>query len=472
MACILQHVPFKERLSCAYVCRAWAAAAVAVPAEIVVRLNSSARCMQLQHWLRKHRDVAVQITVQGQRGKEPLLQLPVASLSQLRFLELRCVRAELLVQGLVTDSSARSQQGCSHIGESSNAASSGGNAAPAAAAAVLPQLQELKLSDCQLTVEVLLQLLGTATLTKLQWEWVQVRRSSSPQMLPLQQVLATVWQQLRQLPKLSELQLSQAHLTAEDVTPVSNLECLQHLSVRVLNRADTATIAAAVPAGLTALTLRCLSAVPVNPDMQEEVSLARLTHLQSFSSRCLCTRFANLAGITGLQQLRLHHPVGVFRQQLSQSGARDLLAAVQHLTQLQHLELQTCSLGCVVRLPQHQGADSFQCFSALTASTQLTALVLQDHVILVPQAAFHHMFPAGRALPNLKVLHLSRTGYHPLSRQHVDTLQVGMIAASCPALQELTLRGVTPDKFDTSCLLQLPPGVTRVEGLGWVRPAP
>jgi hypothetical protein len=44
-----------------------------------------------------------------------------------------------------------------------------------------------------------------------------------------------------------------------------------------------------------------------------------------------------------------------------------------------------------------------------------------------------------------------------------------MIAAGCPALQDLTLHSVTPEGFDDSCLAQLPSGVTSVEGLGWVR---
>jgi hypothetical protein len=56
-------------------------------------------------------------------------------------------------------------------------------------------------------------------------------------------------------------------------------------------------------------------------------------------------------------------------------------------------------------------------------------------------------------------------------RHCVEAAHVAMIAASCPALQQLTLQRVTPDGFDVSCLAQLPLGVTRVEGLDWTRPA-
>ena len=47
-----------------------------------------------------------------------------------------------------------------------------------------------------------------------------------------------------------------------------------------------------------------------------------------------------------------------------------------------------------------------------------------------------------------------------------------MIAASCPALEELSLRDVIPKGFDISCLTQLPSGVTKVWGLDWTRPVP
>jgi hypothetical protein len=81
----------------------------------------------------------------------------------------------------------------------------------------------------------------------------------------------------------------------------------------------------------------------------------------------------------------------------------------------------------------------------------------------VPQAAFREMFPPGRVLPNLKVLRLDGMRRRPC----VEAAQVAMIAASCPALQEVSLKGEDTflNRFDTSCLAQLPAGVTRVEGL-------
>jgi hypothetical protein len=54
----------------------------------------------------------------------------------------------------------------------------------------------------------------------------------------------------------------------------------------------------------------------------------------------------------------------------------------------------------------------------------------------------------------------------------VEAAEIARIAASCPALQQLNLWNMTPTGFDTSCLAQLPPGVTRVEGHNWEWPAP
>jgi hypothetical protein len=78
-----------------------------------------------------------------------------------------------------------------------------------------------------------------------------------------------------------------------------------------------------------------------------------------------------------------------------------LPTALQHLTQRQHLQLYCCELHRVARQPPPSGqqGDGDQLLSALTASTQLTALIVVDKPQPLPQAAFAHMLPAGRMLP-------------------------------------------------------------------------
>ena len=182
-------------------------------------------------------------------------------------------------------------------------------------------------------------------------------------------------------------------------------------------------------------------------------------------------RPSGLSCLTRLQELRLSDIV--YAGDSVQQRARELLAALQQLTQLQHLQLNSCHLHTLEPHPdnqlQQQEFDRLSCFSALTASTQLTALILKQwNHVPVPQAAFDHIFPGDCVVPHLKVLSLTSYGF----RHCVEAAQVARIAASCPALQELTLQGVTPRGFDVSYLMQLPLGVERVEGLGWTRPSP
>jgi hypothetical protein len=134
------------------------------------------------------------------------------------------------------------------------------------------------------------------------------------------------------------------------------------------------------------------------------------------------------------------------------------------------LELKRCHLHSLEPQPQQeqQGCDSPSCFSALTAAshTAHSPGTEERTDVPVPKAAFDHIVAVDRVLAHLKVLRLSSYGF----KHCVEEPQVVRIAASCPALQELTLKGVTPRGVDVSCLLQLPQGVGRVQGLDWTRP--
>jgi hypothetical protein len=250
---------------------------------------------------------------------------------------------------------------------------------------VLPQLQELKLSNCQLSVQLLSLLLRATALTELEWRGVMVHSGDNTgSVLSQGEVLSLLLPQLGRLPKLSKLLLAAVGaLTTADISPLSTLQRLHHLELG--------------------------------------------------------------AGEYGLN--------------VPEAGLMQLLAALQQLNQLQHLRLQNCALGSIK--PQQQGA-SCQCFSALTASTQLTALYFGElRSQLLPQEAVDAMFSPGRVLPHLKVLHLS-VQFGPPQRC-VAAAQVAKITASCPALQELWLQNVTPRDLDLDRLV-LPPGVTGVQG--------
>jgi hypothetical protein len=402
VSCILRHVRLQQRLNCcALVCRSWAAAAAAAPADVEITIKSSEHCQQLQHWLTKHGAVVVRLVAHDWSGNTKglrWLQLPLQHLTQLHSLALYTTNAQLPAQ-IATRSSTRKTKGSSLTGpSSSNAVGSIGSAAAAtaAAAAVPPQLQKLTLHKCQLTVQLLSQLLSATALSRLYWNDAKLCVDSDRQTRQLTQgeEYSTLWQRLQLLPKLPQLEFTVDRLTAVDIAPLSNMQRLQRLTVSMVY------------------------------DWLSD----------------------------------------------DESGPRELLAALQHLTELREL--------CVIDMAMHrvgaQRGTSYPCFSGLTASTQLTALYLTDHRSQpVPQAAFEAMFPPGRVLPQLQTLFLKgRRGYKPRAQACVSAAQVGMIAAGCPALQHVSLAGVTPDDFDLGCLERLPSGVSAVRHLGWYRPAP
>ena len=386
------------------VCRSWAAAAAAAPADVDETLWSheyGASTGQLQDWLAKRGGVVVRLCTGGSGAwiKEKWLQLPVAKISAIRSLDLH---------GISVSSSSSS---------SSSSNSSSSNAGSTDSGAItLPRLEKLTLFHCKMTVQLLSQLFSATTLSKLHWAGERPdiynsdtraeKRLASKQAYSLSCHRAALWQRLQLLPQLSELKLIVGSLTAADIAPLSNLQHLQHF-------------------------------------------VLWLTKDWLF-----------------------------VRRDRNGSVPRELLAALKHLTQLRHLALEGLELPKASLAP-HETADShpwggtggYQCSAALTASTQLTALKLTEFGmdVPVPQAAFDHMLPSGRVLPHLKELQLNGGAS---SWPCVDAAAIARIAASCPALQQLRLRHDRREGFDVSCLSQLPPGVTRVEGLDWIRHVP
>jgi hypothetical protein len=447
--------------------------------------------MQLQNWLDKHAGAVEGLEATSVGGtmydryegwqwvtQPPLLTLPVLMLKQLHSLDLSLIKAQLsLLPGVTTRESMERASLTEPSSSSGDAASSSSSTD-----VVLPQLQELRLWDCCLTVQLASQLLSTTALTELQWNDVLIRNDNWGKPKPQDQVMSALWQNLQLLPKLSVLKLGGSlpvRLTAAEVTHISHLQHLQRLSLTMPSRSLVSAVAAAA-AGLTSLVLS------VSGDDREphpaalvEDLLSRVSLLQSLSCTGVRMQPSTFGGATGPQGLTLAR---VLKPNGSEWSSRALLAALQPLTQLQHLALYRCRLHLVDPQPEQEGGG-YQCFSALTASTQLTALDLVEYAIPpVPQAAFEHMFLPGRVLPHLKVLGLTSSNLRlkwakiiePTPRmpagykRHVEAAQVAMIAASCPALQEVKLQGVTAEDFDVGCLKQLPVGVKTVD-LGWSR---
>lgn len=152
-------------------------------------------------------------------------------------------------------------------------------------------------------------------------------------------------------------------------------------------------------------------------------------------------------------------------------GIAAFLGALRALTSLQHLELQNAQLA-VARPP-------FTAFAALTASSQLTALVLQSDDSQhtsdpLPRGAMQHVLPAGRQLPSLRrlaiVAQLFEEEYAGVMggedlrfvRFPMVGQDFGRISSSCSNLETLDIRGVVDSRTDMSALAQLPRSCTNL----------
>jgi hypothetical protein len=183
----------------------------------------------------------------------------------------------------------------------------------------------------------------------------------------------------------------------------------------------------------------------------------RLAELPSLSELSMTERSPLSAGrIAGLTSLDRLHALKLKFLCHDASVAGAVLDAVLQLTQLRCLELSGCGF--------HSLQDPFYRFSALTVSTHLTALKLDDWEVPLPAAAFVHMF-SGK-LPALKVLSFTNTWGGRTTNVHTE--HVSMIAACCTALEQLTLCNVACN-VDESCLQKLPSALTQVGGLDWRR---
>lgn len=104
------------------------------------------------------------------------------------------------------------------------------------------------------------------------------------------------------------------------------------------------------------------------------------------------------------------------------------LLALGHLTQLRHLQLTDMGLGDVAEV-QH--------VTALAASSQLTALQVTTRNFsppALPKMALQHMLPAGKQLPHLKRLELTLTDLNCFSNYRGDVTadDVAHISKACP----------------------------------------
>jgi hypothetical protein len=117
------------------------------------------------------------------------------------------------------------------------------------------------------------------------------------------------------------------------------------------------------------------------------------------------------------------------------AGVAALLSQLQQMKQLTHLALRKCWL-----LWRHPNSPPAAAYAALTASSALQHLDVSDNTM--PQGVWQHVLPAGRQLPQLRVLHASHESCGTLGWwTHADTAR---LASCCPNLQAFKMHTPHP----------------------------
>jgi hypothetical protein len=172
---------------------------------------------------------------------------------------------------------------------------------------------------------------------------------------------------------------------------------------------------------LTRLKVLCLSVDAVFP-----ASLfSGMQHLTRLHVECGSYDPDMLAGKT-----QLRHLSNPFCSFCGAAATARLLSHLQHLQGLTYLHLDGEERGFAEE--PHAPAASY---SALTASSKLQELVFIDDV--VPAGAWQHIFPAGRQLPHLQSLDISKA-VRPVGG-YASTPEGSRLVSCCPGLQRLAM---------------------------------
>jgi hypothetical protein len=451
---ILSRVPLSERLTqCALVCRSWASAAALATEHVRVKLRADT-LPAFQSWMQLHAAqlLSLQLTASGSLwpSKElRVLQLPLQDFSQLQQLELDYFRLCLPCNEVSSRTSRTSRR--------------------AAQTALMPSLQQLKLVDVELAnIRSLLQLTWAPQLTSLEVSGLMVKglKYSSPcaehknKAAAVQQVAQAFESMLAQLPRLSVLEVPGLPVSKAAAQAMGRLQGLQQLGYAHLTHMPLLDLQL-LPSSITQLSLDGNSVKHFDDSttlpQQLPQQLTGLLRLELEWCRVPATVFGS---ITQLQALHLNScrvlPLSLGGE-FDHEGLPALLDALPKLTCLQDFELY--------RISPDEAIINLQRFSALTASSHLTRLVLgreQDQP-LPEAAALQHMFPAGRPALQLRELSITPGGPGPFDEWCIDTAGLRAIARSCPALQRLDIAEAVEPDTDLSALLQLPQSCTSLE---------
>jgi hypothetical protein len=440
LAVFIAHHEKRPRLLCArtcrLVCKDWAAAAVLASTHVDVAFRSVEAWKQFQGWMERCGSNLQHLSARPVSQPSRLrchdwLMSPGNKLSQLVSLRLKHCEVRLPPTATSSSSTAAPPQ------------------APAAAG-LLARLQRLELISCNLHLEQFRRLSSiSGSLTSLIIDHVSLRRGEAQHDSDFVKAWAGL---LASQPELSELQLSRSCSGFRGaLSPISSMQQLQRLSL------DGCSVPfPLLPPSLTSLELTsCTANDPAAPHLS---NLKQLEVLHTRVQASLLHSFPKLRRLV-LTSVRLQQAAGhpsssaaaaVDEDNSSPEALKDALAAIARMSCLQHLELTDQGL--------HVCPDINR-FTALTASSHLTALHMSDQLsMLLPAQALRHVLPAGHQLPQLRVLRL-RGSHMPAATAEAaacgDATGICRMAECCPGLQELQLDNVLAEPTAAACLSQL-----------------
>lgn len=460
VALILQHIPLKQRLGpCALVSRSWLDVAASIPpAFISAVISQQHSCQSLHDWLtaekRGQHITTLQIALRASAGK-PRLHLPCTHLARLQTLCLKQLGVVLCRTKTATGCSSSSAAVLDAYGQAVPS--------PAAEVVLLPQLRQLQLLQCRMSLATLQLLSQLTSLSNLELQGLQVPdRMDSTTPVSAAQLSTALSTVLQEMPMLSDLALGTSAWKMVPVHIPSSSPSLQRLNL-------TGGFARHTLAGLPA-SLTCLQLHPTSGSCLHLRAATGLTELASSLRHLQVTKAtipaALLAKLTALQHLSMSSAWAVCAEpgdvgnaderwgyrRFGNSRVKPLLAALQQLPHLQHLVLE------------HQ--NSSETLAALTASTQLTAFELAEHGMPFESGALQKAI-GSKALPQLRLLRLAadqrgpsvRPGLHSWDHRDkpscINDHDMRSIARSCSNLRHLILHGVVGTNVSTGCLQSL-----------------
>jgi hypothetical protein len=371
---ILQHVPQQQRLQqCALACKTWAAAAVLATAHVERVFPAEGQAFPaFESWLQKHAGhiESLQLSYVGEWCEKRELQLPWAKLAKLQRLQLQGFELTLPSEGGISNNISGSTPAAAAAAGASS--SSLAEEVHTPAPLLLPSLQLFKVQ--LVSASSLLQLAGMPGLTSMKIKQVSFAQFENRESIrnieaTVQQLAAAFTGLLQQLPRLAVLELPGIPISAAAMRQLGSMQGLLEVS---LEHADYMPVCdlQQLPSSITQLDFNGnLYGVDTGPQLPPQ--LQQLTGLLKLKLQYCVFQPAVLGPLTSLQALQLQHcrlPLYCDFEVFDTEGTAALLDALSKLTRLQELRLSLEGLDTVSTAPQR--------FAALTASTQLTLLVL------------------------------------------------------------------------------------------------